>query len=165
MRSKKRRGVLASAEGNPQSARSAGLVYVTDRTAGIRRIRRGRGFRYLDRLGRVVRGRAELDRIAKLAIPPAWRDVWICPNPRGHLQACGRDARRRKQYRYHANWRQIRDEVKYDQMLAFAMALPGLRRQIARDLASPGLSTAQASATLSTRRGSCKLARQYGCNL
>ena len=72
-------------------------------------------------------------------MPPAWKDVWICPNPRGHLQACGRDARGRKQYRYHASWRQIRDEVKYDQMLAFAMALPPLRRQIARDLSAPGL--------------------------
>jgi DNA topoisomerase-1 len=115
------------------------LVYVTDRAPGIRRLRRGRGFRYVDQHGRVVRRRSELDRIARLAVPPAWKDVWICPNPRGHLQACGRDARRRKQYRYHAHWRQIRDDVKYDQMLAFATALPALRRQIARDLAMPGL--------------------------
>ena len=112
---------------------------MTDRMAGIRRIRRGRGFRYVDQRGHRVRRRADLDRIVKLAIPPAWKDVWICPNPRGHLQACGRDARGRKQYRYHAHWRQIRDEVKYDQMLAFAIALPTLRRQIARDLSAPGL--------------------------
>ena len=124
---------------NAQSARSAGLVYVTDRAPGIQRRRRGRGFRYLDQHGHVIRRRADLDRIARLAIPPAWKDVWICPNPRGHLQACGRDARGRKQYRYHAGWRQVRDESKYDQMLAFAMALPVLRRQIAKDLSASGL--------------------------
>lgn len=81
----------------------------------------------------------ELDRIARLAIPPAWKDVWICPHPKGHLQACGRDARGRKQYRYHAGWRQFRDEAKYDQMVAFGLTLPALRRQITRDLAAPGL--------------------------
>ncbi len=124
---------------NVQSARAAGLVYVTDRTPGIQRQRRGRTFRYVDQHGHVVRRRADLDRIAKLAIPPAWQNVWICPNPRGHLQACGRDARGRKQYRYHADWRQVRDESKYDQMLAFALALPAIRRQIAKDLAAPGL--------------------------
>jgi DNA topoisomerase-1 len=131
--------VAGSIEGNAQSARSAGLVYVADRMPGIRRVPRGRGFIYLDSRGRRVTRRADLDRIARLAVPPAWKDVWICPNPRGHLQACGRDARGRKQYRYHASWRQIRDEVKYDQMLAFAVALPALRRQIARDLSAPGL--------------------------
>src|SRR5688572_12609543 len=78
---------------NAQAARSAGLVYVTDRMAGIHRVRRGRGFRYVDRQGRIVRSRGDLDRIARLAIPPAWTDVWICASPRGHLQACGRDAR------------------------------------------------------------------------
>jgi DNA topoisomerase-1 len=114
-------------------------VYVTDRAPGIRRVRRGRGFHYLNQSGRRVTDRADLERIAKLAVPPAWKDVWICANPRGHLQACGRDARGRKQYRYHASWRQIRDEVKYDQMLAFAIALPALRRQIAKDLSAPGL--------------------------
>lgn len=124
---------------NAQSARSAGLVYVTDRAPGIQRRRRGRGFRYLDQHGHVIRRRADLDRIARLAIPPAWKDVWICPNPRGHLQACGRDARGRKQYRYHTGWRQVRDESKYDQMLTFAMALPVLRRQIAKDLSASGL--------------------------
>jgi DNA topoisomerase-1 len=114
-------------------------VYVSDRAPGIQRRRHGRGFRYVDQHGHVIRRRKELDRIARLAIPPAWKDVWICPNPRGHLQACGRDARGRKQYRYHADWRQVRDESKYDQMLAFAMALPGLRRQIAKDLSASGL--------------------------
>jgi DNA topoisomerase-1 len=124
---------------NARSAQSAGLVYVTDRNPGIRRIRRGRQFAYRDDRGRTLKRRADLDRIAKLAIPPAWTDVWICPNPKGHLQARGRDARGRKQYRYHAGWRQFRDEVKYDQILGFAMALPALRRQIARDLEMPGL--------------------------
>jgi DNA topoisomerase-1 len=124
---------------NVQSARTAGLVYVTDRAPGYQRVRRGRGFRYLDHHGHVITRRADLDRIASLAIPPAWKDVWICPNPKGHLQACGRDARGRKQYRYHAGWRQVRDESKYDQMLAFAMALPALRRQMARDLSAAGL--------------------------
>jgi len=124
---------------NAQSARSAGLVYVTDRTPGIYRRRRGRGFRYVDKRGRVLRRRAELDRIARLAIPPAWKDVWICPNQKGHVQACGRDARGRKQYRYHAGWRQFRDEAKYDQMVAFGLTLPTLRRQITKDLAAPGL--------------------------
>ena len=132
----KKRGASA----NVQSARSAGLVYVSDRAPGIQRRRRGRGFQYVDHKGHVIKRRNELDRIARLAIPPAWKDVWVCPNPRGHLQACGRDARGRKQYRYHAGWRQVRDESKYDQMLTFAMALPALRRQIARDLAAPGLS-------------------------
>ena len=124
---------------NVQSARSAGLTYVTDQAPGIRRQRRGRGFVYLDRRGCVLRRPAELDRIARLAIPPAWKGVWICESAKGHLQACGRDARGRKQYRYHPEWRQFRDEAKYDQMLAFAMALPALRRRIARDLSARGL--------------------------
>src|SRR6187455_386478 len=124
---------------NAESARSAGLIYVTDRAPGFQRRRRGRGFHYLDQHGLGIRRRADLDRIARLAIPPAWQDVWICPNPRGHLQACGRDARGRKQYRYHAGWRRVRDESKYDQMLAFAMALPALRRQMAKDLSASGL--------------------------
>jgi DNA topoisomerase I len=124
---------------NAQSARSAGLIYVTDQLPGIRRVRRGRGFRYVTDRGQALKNRAELDRIARLAIPPAWKDVWICTHARGHLQACGRDARGRKQYKYHSQWRQCRDEAKYDQMLAFATALPALRRQIAKDLSASGL--------------------------
>src|SRR6188508_3774 len=122
-----------------------GLVYVSDQGRGIRRLRlhtrKGAPprFRYLGVNGKPVRDARTLARISKLAIPPAYKDVWICPNPRGHLQACGRDARGRKQYRYHAGWRQVRDESKYDQMLAFAMALPVLRRQIAKDLSASGL--------------------------
>jgi DNA topoisomerase-1 len=90
--------------------------------------------------GRVLRGTAELNRIKRLAIPPAWRDVWICPNANGHVQATGRDARGRKQYRYHPGWREVRDHVKYDQILGFAAALPALRRRLAKDLSAPGLS-------------------------
>ena len=129
----------SDARDSVQSARLAGLVYVTDRMPGIHRQRRGRGFRYVNERGRVVRRRGELDRIAKLAIPPAWKDVWICTNPRGHLQACGRDARGRKQYRYHTGWRAVRDESKFDQMLSFATCLPALRRQTEENLSLPGL--------------------------
>jgi DNA topoisomerase-1 len=123
-----------------QSARSAGLVYVSNRTTGIRRRRNGRGFRYLDAQGRPLRSPSQLDRIRRLAIPPAWQQVWICPNADGHLQATGRDARGRLQYRYHPEWRKVRDEAKYEQMLDFAAALPALRQRIAKDLSKQGLS-------------------------
>jgi DNA topoisomerase IB len=121
------------------SAAAAGLVYVSAATRGIRRIRRGRSFEYLTRPGRVVTDEAALERIARLAIPPAYEDVWICEDPRGHLQATGRDARGRKQYRYHPSWRLYRDGQKFDRMPAFADALPGLRRRLRRDLALPGM--------------------------
>jgi DNA topoisomerase-1 len=121
------------------SAADAGLRYVTDATAGIRRIRAGRGFRYVDADGRPLRDRDHLDWIRSLAIPPAWTDVWICPSPRGHLQATGRDARGRKQYRYHPKWRAQRDEVKYSRMIAFGQALPAIRRRVDRDLRRTGL--------------------------
>jgi DNA topoisomerase-1 len=94
----------------------------------------------VDPHGRTVADRATLDLIRALAIPPAWTDVWICPDPRGHLQATGRDARRRKQYRYHARWRHVRDEVKYGRMAAFARALPTIRRRTQAELKKPGLS-------------------------
>jgi len=126
-------------DGLVKSAKSAGLVYVNDRGPGIQRRRAGRGFRYINHHGR-ARSREDLDRIKRLAIPPAWRQVWICPNAYGHLQATGRDARGRKQYRYHAGWRDVRDQVKYDQILGFAAALPALRRRLAKDLSAPGLS-------------------------
>jgi DNA topoisomerase I len=131
-----------------RSAASAGLQYVTDATVGIARRRRGKGFDYLTAQGRVVRDKAELQRITSLAIPPAWNDVWICPNPRGHLQATGRDARGRKQYRYHRRWRQVRDENKYERMLDFAAALPRLRRQIAADVSASGLSKRKVTAAI-----------------
>src|SRR5262245_32893705 len=97
-------------------ARAAHLRYVTDAVPGVRRVRAGRGFVYFDPNGRPVRRREDLQRIRALAIPPAWRHVWICSSPQGHLQATGRDARGRKQYRYHARWRSIRDETKYSRL-------------------------------------------------
>ena len=121
------------------SARAAGLVYSTDTRPGIRRIRRGRSFRYVRPDGRPVRSRDDLTRIRALAIPPAWTDVWISPDPRGHLQATGRDARRRKQYRYHPGWRQARDETKYGRLIDFGRALPVIRRRTNADLQRAGL--------------------------
>lgn len=104
---------------------------------GIARRRRGRGFVYLDGDGRRVEDEAVVDRIRALAIPPAWRDVWICSDPQGHIQATGIDAAGRKQYRYHDAWRRRRDQAKFDAMVAFAQRLPALRRRVARDLAGP----------------------------
>jgi len=123
-----------------RSAKVAGLRYISDEaTPGIRRVGKPNSFRYLDAGGRPVRGRAELDRIRALAIPPAWTDVWICPHPLGHLQATGRDARGRKQYRYHSQWRQVRDEEKYGRLIEFAQALPRIRRKTSADLNRRGL--------------------------
>lgn len=119
-------------------AAEAGLLYVCDEAPGLRRLRRGRGFRYVDAGGRTVRDPDTLDRIRALAIPPAYRDVWICASPRGHLQATGRDARGRKQYRYHADWRRHRDSGKFERLPAFSAALPRLRRAVRADLALPG---------------------------
>jgi DNA topoisomerase-1 len=124
----------------PTSARAAGLRYVDDRrTPGIRRIGRPPRARYLGPANRPISDRATLQRIKSLAIPPAWTDVWICPSEAGHLQATGRDARGRKQYRYHPRWREVRDEVKYARLIAFAEALPRIRRRAAADLARAGL--------------------------
>ena len=103
-----------------ESAKAASLRYVTDSTPGIRRVRRGTGFVYIDVNGKVIRDPEELRRFKLLVIPPAWTDVWICPSPNGHLQATGRDAKGRKQHRYHPRWREVRDETKYGRMLAFA---------------------------------------------
>jgi DNA topoisomerase I len=121
------------------SAQAAGLRHVSDSVPGIRRRRAGRGFSYVGPDGRPVRDRETLERIRRLAIPPAYRDVWICPDPRGHLQATGRDARGRKQYRYHPAWREARDETKFGRMLAFAEALPGIRARVDADLSRQGL--------------------------
>ena len=117
----------------------AGLRYVNDDDPGYTRRRRGRGFSYHDGAGRLVVDQATLARIRSLAIPPAWTDVWICPSPDGHIQATGRDARGRKQYRYHARWRAVRDAGKYERTIAFGEALPRLRRRVERDLARRGL--------------------------
>ena len=123
-----------------EAAVTAGLRYVTDSRPGIRRRRSGKGFTYVGPDGKPVRDAATLERIRKLAIPPAYADVWICPDPRGHLQATGRDARGRKQYRYHPRWREVRDETKFGRMIAFSLALPKIRRRVETDLASTGLS-------------------------
>jgi DNA topoisomerase-1 len=122
-----------------ESARLAGLRYVSDAAPGIRRRRSGKSFAYLGVDGKPVRDAATLGRIRSLAIPPAWNHVWICPISHGHLQATGRDARGRKQYRYHPRWKEVRDEAKYGRLIAFGEALPKLRRQVQRDLATPGL--------------------------
>src|SRR5450631_4037738 len=129
-------GVAAEAA---QMAVEAGLIYVSDAEPGIRRLRAGKGFRYLTPENRRLAASRELKRIASLAIPAASRDVWISLESRGHLQATGRDARGRKQYRYHPEWRQVRDSAKFDRMVAFGEALPKLRRQLKRDLGLPGL--------------------------
>jgi len=130
------------------SARAAGLRYICDDMPGIRRERRGSAFRYLHPDGRPVRDRGTLGRIRALAVPPAWNAVWICPRDDGHLQATGRDARRRKQYRYHRRWREVRDETKYGRMVPFARALPRIRRRVERDLALPGLPREKVLATV-----------------
>ncbi|MBA2351806.1 MAG: DNA topoisomerase IB [Burkholderiales bacterium] len=126
------------------AARRAGLRYVNDRTPGIRRRRsRGKNFTYSGVDGKTVKGAKTLARIKTLAIPPAWRDVWICALPDGHLQATGRDARGRKQYRYHAEWRATRSENNFSRMVAFGDALPRIRKQIEADLKLPGLPQAK----------------------
>ena len=125
------------------TAAHAGLRHVTDASPGIRRRRAGKGFSYRDDAGRVVRDRDTLARIRALAIPPAWTDVWICADPRGHLQACGRDARGRKQYRYHPQWSAVRGDGKFSRVVAFGEALPKLRRRMRQDLALPGFPRAK----------------------
>ena len=131
-----------------ESAKAAGLRYVTDDSPGYRRRRRGRSFIYTNAAGEIIRDVQELQRIRSLAIPPAWRDVWICPLANGHIQATGRDARGRKQHRYHQRWREVRDATKYDRMLAFGKKLPAIRRQVDRDLALAGLPREKILATV-----------------
>lgn len=121
------------------AAHHAGLRYVSNNAPGIRRVRSGSGFRYVDPAGRNVRDPQQLERIKSLVIPPAWREVWICASEDGHLQAVGRDQRNRKQYRYHPRWRAVRDQAKYDQLVSFGRALPPLRARIEQDLGRPGL--------------------------
>ncbi len=139
---------LASTDDPQQSAISAGLRYVTDTRPGITRKRAGRGFHYTMPDGQSAHDRDTLARIKSLVIPPAWTDVWICPTPKGHIQATGRDARGRKQYRYHPKWREVRDETKYDRMIAFGRALPTIREQLDRDLSLRGLPREKVLATV-----------------
>ncbi|MGK9165115.1 DNA topoisomerase IB [Inquilinus limosus] len=123
----------------PAQAEAHGLRYVSDTEPGIRRRRSGKGFAYRMPDGQPVQDKATLMRIAKLAIPPAYTDVWICLDPQGHLQATGRDQRGRKQYRYHPRWKEVRSETKYNRMVAFGRALPRIRKRIDADLARHGL--------------------------
>ncbi len=131
-----------------ESAQAAGLRYVSDTQPGIRRKRAGKGFVYVGADGRTIRDAKELTRIRSLAIPPAYTDVWICPSPNGHIQATGRDARGRKQYRYHPKWREVRDETKFGRMLAFSQTLPKIRARLERDLSLPGLPREKVLATV-----------------
>ena len=133
-----------------ETARVAHLRYVSDRMPGIRRKRTAKGFRYVAPDGAPIHDAAEIERINHIGIPPAWTDVWISPTPRGHILATGRDAKGRKQYRYHPRWAETRDEVKYERMIAFGEALPAIREQVARDLARPGLPREKALATVVT---------------
>jgi DNA topoisomerase-1 len=132
----------------PAAAKAAGLRYVLDDRPGIRRVPENDSFRYLDARGEPIEDEATLGRIKALAIPPAWLDVWICPQANGHLQATGRDARGRKQYRYHARWREVRDEVKYERMIKFGKALPQIRKEVDRALSLPGLPREKVLATI-----------------
>jgi DNA topoisomerase-1 len=132
-------GAAVAPDDGRDAAREAGLRYSTDDRPGIGRRRRGRGFSYHDPDGSTIRDPDVLDRIRRLAIPPAWTDVWICRWPNGHLQATGHDARGRKQYRYHERWTAQRGTDKFDRMLAFAAALPKIRKRCDADLAKPGI--------------------------
>jgi DNA topoisomerase-1 len=131
-----------------EAAAEAGLRYVSDEQPGIGRRRVGKGFSYRAPKGGVVKDAEALRRIRSLAIPPAWTEVWICPHPDGHIQATGRDARGRKQYRYHPRWREVRDAAKYDRLLDFARGLPEIRARIAEDMARPGLPREKVLATV-----------------
>ncbi len=130
------------------AAEEAGLRYVSDESPGYRRQAKGEHFEYFDTEGKRIGDEQRLLRIKRLAIPPAWTDVWICPSAIGHIQATGRDARRRKQYRYHERWREIRDENKFERLADFAKALPNIRRRVARDIQLPGLPRQKVLATI-----------------
>ncbi|WP_017998689.1 DNA topoisomerase IB [Paracoccus sp. N5] len=131
-----------------EAAQVAGLVHVSDDMPGIGRRRSGKGFSYRDAKGALIRDPRMLARIRALAIPPAWRDVWICANPRGHLQATGRDARGRKQYRYHPRFRAFRDSAKFEHMLDFAASLPRIRARVDADMGRRGLPAEKVLATI-----------------
>ena len=135
-------------EAAAEAAAAAGLRYVTDGMPGIMRRHVGRAFSYRDPQGRSIKDRKELARLRRLAIPPAWTGVWICPHAAGHLQATGRDARGRKQYRYHPRWREVRDAHKFDRMLTFARALPQIRARLDTDLRRHGLPREKVLATV-----------------
>ncbi|MDB5860337.1 MAG: topB [Ramlibacter sp.] len=131
-----------------EAAEAAGLVYVSDEERGLRRERAGEGFRYLKAGGSAVDDEPTLERIRKLAIPPAWEEVWICPKATGHLQATGRDVKGRKQYKYHPLFREVRDSTKYEHMMEFAKALPAVRAKLAEHMALRGLPRDKVLATV-----------------
>jgi DNA topoisomerase-1 len=139
---------LADSPPSASDAERAGLEYVNDGEPGIRRQRRGAGFTYLDDAGKTVRDPYAIARIRSLAIPPAWIDVWICASESGHLQATGRDARARKQYRYHVDFIAVRDGAKYERLVEFARALPAIRKAVAVHMALPGLPREKVLATI-----------------
>ena len=122
-----------------EAAIGAGLSYASTDAPGLRRRRTGRGFSYIDAANRRIRDRILLDRIRALGVPPAWTNVWICAEPHGHIQAVGFDERGRKQYRYHADFREAREEAKFERILLFAEVLPVVRQRVAEDMAKPGL--------------------------
>lgn len=130
---------IAASAPDLEDLEAAGLAYVSDQDRGIARAKAHHGFNYRDAKGEPVRTEKTLDRIRKLAIPPAWTDVWICPRANGHIQATGRDVKGRKQYRYHDGWREVRDGHKYDRLVAFGRALPKLRARVDLDLRKRGL--------------------------
>lgn len=131
-----------------ETAEEAGLRYVSDEQPGYTRKPKGKSFQYFDTEGKRIRDETRLLRIGRLAIPPAYKDVWICPSSNSHIQATGRDDRGRKQYRYHERWRAVRDENKYDRMLIFGTALPKIRRRVRSDLELPGLPRNKVLATV-----------------
>ena len=131
-----------------QSAKDAGLQYVSDTKPGIVRKRSGKGFRYVDADGKPVKDPETLARIKSLVIPPAWTNIWICPRAQGHLQVTGRDAKGRKQSRYHPRWREVRDATKYERMLLFGSALPKIRECVDVDLRAEGLPRKKVLATI-----------------
>ena len=144
----KKKSIEANAVDSAEAAEEAGLRYVTDDRPGYTRKANGHHFQYLDIEGKRIRDEQRLLRIKRLAVPPAWTDVWICPSPNGHLQATGRDARRRKQYRYHDRWREIRDENKFERLADFAKALPQIRKRVDHDIKLPGLPREKVLATV-----------------
>ena len=139
---------MSIADEHVEAAQVAGLRYVTDSSPGIRRRRRGRGFVYVRPDGDPLRDAGELERIRRLVIPPRWTDVWICPSSSGHLQVTARDARGRKQYRYHTRYREVRDLTKFGRMVEFSEVLPGIRRRVERDISQPNLSREKVLATV-----------------
>ena len=147
-REKKKVAELRIVTDPEDAAEEAGLRYVTDEKPGYTRKRKGKSFVYYDIEGKLIRDEPRLLRIRRLAIPPAYTDVWICPSPSGHIQATGRDDRGRKQYRYHELWRAVRDENKYDRMVIFGDALPKIRRRIQADLNLPDLPRNKVLATV-----------------